>query len=91
MVITSECGGIGSLAVADALADHQAADQAGDAGIDVDDGAAGEVERAPLKQPASPVASGCFAAVLASVRLASFGGMEKSGPAQYQTMCAIGK
>ena len=46
IVMVSECGGIGSLAVADALADHQAADQPGDAGIDVDDGAAGEVERA---------------------------------------------
>ncbi len=35
------------LAVAGALADHQRADEARDAGVDVHDGAAGEVDRAP--------------------------------------------
>ena len=40
------CGAMYVLPVADALADHQRADQAGDAGIDVNDRAAGEVERA---------------------------------------------
>ena len=36
------------LAVADALADHEGAHQAGDGGVDVHHGAAGEVQRAPL-------------------------------------------
>ena len=40
------------LAVADALADQERADQAGDAGIDVHHGAAGEVDRAPLEDQA---------------------------------------
>ena len=31
---------------------HDRADEAGDAGVDVDDGAAGEVERAPLEEQA---------------------------------------
>ena len=52
MVMVSECGGIGFLAVADALADASGADQAGDAGVDVHDGAAGEVERAHAGEPA---------------------------------------
>ena len=39
-------------AVADALADQQRADQAGDARVDVHDRAAGEVERALLEQEA---------------------------------------
>ena len=43
------------LAVADALADQDAADQAGDAGIDVDDRAAGEVDRAEVEDVASAV------------------------------------
>ena len=39
-------------AVADALADHVSTDETGDAGIDVDHGTAGEVERALLPEPA---------------------------------------
>ena len=39
----------GFFAVADALAEDQAADEAGDTGVDVNDGAAGEVECAPLE------------------------------------------
>ena len=42
----------GCRAVADALADHQGADQAGDAGVDVNDRATGEVECAFLEQEA---------------------------------------
>ena len=40
-------------AVADALAEHEAGDEAGDAGVDVHDRAAGEVEhaRSPRKPP----------------------------------------
>ena len=52
MVMVSECGAIKLLAVADALADDQRADQTGDAGIDVHDRAAGEVERAGAREPA---------------------------------------
>ena len=52
MVMVSECGGIRLLAVADALADDQRADEAGDAGVDVHDRAAGEVERAGAGEPA---------------------------------------
>ena len=37
---------------ADPLAGEEHADQAGDAGIDVDDGAAGEIERAPAEDQA---------------------------------------
>ena len=40
------------LAVDGAAADEQGDDQGRDAGADVDDGAAGEVERAELEQPA---------------------------------------
>ena len=40
------------LAVAGALADHQAGDEAGDAGVDVDDGAAREVEHARVEEEA---------------------------------------
>ena len=69
------------LAVADALADHVGADQAGDAGVDVHHGAAGEVERALLPQPAGLGVT--VASVVASVIA--------SGPAQNQTMCAIGR
>ena len=86
------------LAVADALAEHEGADQAGDAGVDVDDGAAGEVERAPLEYQAGVRVDGvkcglCLwpshrpgaaASALAASPIAS-------GPAQYQTMWAIGK
>ena len=46
------CGRHGLLAVADPLAEHDAADQPGDAGIDVHDGAAGEVEHAGAEQEA---------------------------------------
>ena len=70
------------LAVADALADQQAADQAGDAGVDVHHRAAGEVERALLEEEAGACASAASAAA-ASVYA--------SGPAQNQTMCAIGR
>ena len=52
MDMVSECGAISFLAVADALADHQRADEAGDAGVDVHDRAAGEVERAHLEAEA---------------------------------------
>jgi hypothetical protein len=38
--------------VAPALADHGDEHEGGDAGVDVDGGATGEVERAPLEQPA---------------------------------------
>ncbi len=51
IVMVSECGAIGSLPIADALAEHQRADEPGDTGIDVHDGAAGEVERADLIEP----------------------------------------
>ena len=76
----------------------QGAHQAGDAGVDVHHRAAGEVERAPLEGEAGvglhrshggsapppwhrPVAA---ASALAAPTVAA-------GPAQYQTMCAIGK
>ena len=42
----------GSVGIARALADHERGDEAGHAGIDVDDGAAGEVENAERKEPA---------------------------------------
>ena len=38
--------------IADPLAEQQAADEAGDAGVDMDDGAAGEIERAQFEQEA---------------------------------------
>ena len=38
------------LAEAGTLADHDRADQAGDTGIDVDDGAAGKIKRAHLEE-----------------------------------------
>ena len=47
MVMISECGGISSLPKPMRLPTHERADQAGDAGVDVHDGAAGEVDRAP--------------------------------------------
>jgi hypothetical protein len=40
-------------AVADALAEHERAHEAGDAGVDVHDGAAGEIERAACAEPAA--------------------------------------
>ena len=40
------------VAEADPLAEHEAADQAGDAGVDVHDRAAGEVEHAVAEQEA---------------------------------------
>ena len=43
------------LLVADALADHERADQTGDAGIDVNDGAAGEVDRAEAEDQAGRI------------------------------------
>ena len=87
------------LAEADALADQQRADQAGDAGVDVHHGAAGEVDRAPLEDQAGVghdrVELGLRGRLggagqrrqqraLAAASIAS-------GPAQYQTMWAIGK
>ena len=69
-------------AVALALADQQAADEAGDAGVDVHDRAAREVERAFLEQEARGLPSPLSAAA-ASVYA--------SGPAQNHTMCAIGR
>ncbi len=75
MVMVSECGGIGSVLVAETLADHEAAHQAGDASVDVHHGAASEIERADTVEIAEVT------------RLPG----RKSGPAQYQTMCAIGK
>ena len=53
------CGAIESRAVADPLAHHVGAHQAGHAGIDVHDGAAGEVERALLPQPSALGGLGC--------------------------------
>ena len=50
MVSVIECGGIGSFGIADALADHQRADQRGDAGVDVHHRAAGEVDRAEAQK-----------------------------------------
>ena len=47
IVIVRLCGVHRFLAVADALAEHDRADQAGDTGVDVHHGAAREVERAP--------------------------------------------
>ena len=47
MVMTSEWGGISSLPKPMRLPTHERADQAGDAGVDVHDGAAGEVDGAP--------------------------------------------
>ena len=94
MVMASEWGGIGSLE-ADALADQERAHQAGDAGVDVHDGAAGEVDRAPLEDQAGSarISSSGLRGLLGAVgRSASLGGgIDRSGPAQYQTMCAIGK
>ena len=55
MVSVIECGGIGSFGIADALADHERADEAGDAGVDVHDRAAGEVERAEGEDQAGGV------------------------------------
>ena len=85
-------------AVADALADQQAADEAGDAGVDVHDRAAGEVERAPLVgQPGvrvDLVELGLSRGLGGLVRRARDGpaaSATASGPAQYQTMWAIGK
>ena len=56
MVSVIECGGIGSFGIADALADHERADQAGDAGVDVHHGAAGEVDRAEGEDQAGRIA-----------------------------------
>ena len=70
------------LAVADALADHVGADQAGDAGVDVHHRAAGEVERALLPEQAG------LGVHRVDRRLAS---VYASGPVQNQTMCAIGR
>ncbi len=60
----------------EARADDEAADEARDARVDVDNGAAREVERAELPQ---------IAGIRRRYRT------RKSGPGQYQTMCAIGK
>ena len=49
----SECGGIGVLRPAPALAEHEHERERGGAGVDVHDGAAGEVERAALGEPAA--------------------------------------
>ena len=46
------CGAMLSLPIADARADHDRGHEAGDAGIDVNDRAAGEVERAHLEEQA---------------------------------------
>jgi hypothetical protein len=47
-----------------AVPDHENEGQCGHAGVDVDDGAAGEVEGAPLEQPAGgaehPCATGAY-------------------------------
>ena len=68
-------------AVADALADHEAADEARDARVDVHDGAAREVERALLEQEAGAWRRRGRASAT----------VYASGPAQHQTMCAIGR
>ncbi len=52
MVKVMLCGAMMSLPKPIALADHDRADQAGDAGIDVNDRAAGEVERAEPEEVA---------------------------------------
>ena len=57
-----------------------AADQARDAGVDVHHRAAGEVERALVEQEA------CVALAAAPASAVVYA----SGPAQNQTMCAIG-
>ena len=48
-----ECGGSPSLRPALALAEHEHGGEGGDAGVDVDGRAAGEVERATLAEPAA--------------------------------------
>ena len=54
-IITSgiECGGSALVRPALALAEHEHGGQGGDAGVDVDGRAAGEVERAALAEPAA--------------------------------------
>ena len=64
----------------------EAADQAGDTGVDVHDGAAGEIERALLEQEAGVGVD----RVERRLPLSAAAAMA-SGPSQYQTMCAIGK
>ena len=99
MVMVSECGARRSRAVADALAEDQAADEPGDAGVDVHDGAAGEVERAPLEDEAGigrdlvelGLRRGLGGAVGRRRRAPCAASASASGPPQYQTMCAIGK
>ena len=92
------CGVIGSWRIAEALAEHQGADQGGDARVDVHHRAAGEVEGAPLEDEAGiglhggerlfGLGLGRPAAASATFLAAS---ARASGPAQYQTICAIGK
>ena len=99
MVMVSECGAEEVAAVADALADQQAADEAGDAGVDVHDRAAREVERAPLVgEPGVGVdlvelglRDGLRGLVGRAPRRPGAASAIASGPAQYQTMWAIGK
>ncbi len=82
IVIVRLCGVIDFLAVAEALADEIGADQAGDAGVDVHDRAAGEVERAHLPDVARRRVQ----------RVDHFdASVYASGPGQNQTMCAIGR
>ena len=50
---TRLCGAMLSVPIADALAEHQRADEAGDAGIDMHDRAAGEVEHAQAAEEAA--------------------------------------
>jgi hypothetical protein len=68
-------------AVAGALADHVGTDQAGDRGIDVHHGAAGEVQRALGPQVARLGQHAIHRSVLVNA----------SGPGKNQTMCAIGR
>ena len=81
IVIVKLCGLHRFLAVADALAEHDRADETRNARVDVHDGAAREVERAPLPDQA------CRATVASAAAAAS---VYASGPSQNQTMCATG-
>ena len=98
IVMVRECGAMQLLAVADALADHERADQTGDARIDVHDGAAGEVDRAPLEDLAGVGQDlvelglrGGLGGLVGRGGDALAAASTASGPAQYQTMWAIGK
>ena len=79
MVMTSECGGHRLARVADALAQHQGADEAGDPGVDVDHRAASEVERAELVEVAGIARGPCRARPARWPWRVALGGGERLG------------